>query len=434
MASQLRKIVIVNTADGGGGAERVSMDVLNGFLQLGLDAWLLVGAKTSDHPRVVSFYTSPFFDYHPYRASPVLRQSEERRREDQRHGFEDFNHPYSHRLLEMTGTAPDLVLCHNLHGGYFDLRALPGLSHRRPVALRLFDSWLQTGHCAYSLGCGRWQSGCGECPDLSIPPAISRDATHANWRRKQRIFQASRLFVSAESQWMIEHAKQSILAPSVVEWNHIPGGVELHVFTPGAREDARRQLGIDPDVQLLLYVAHQGAENRYKDFATVRRALDALRHWPRDRKVELLCLGAEAPDEEIAPYIKLRHAGPVASRPYLALHYQAADLLIHAAVEETFGNVVAEALACGTPVIAASGGGVVELIEPGRTGLIVPPGQPDALAEAVASLLNAPARRHQMGKAAAASARRRFDSQLAIEALHGWCNHVHAAWHIKAAS
>src|SRR5579859_1054028 len=201
MMRQLRKIVLVNTSDEGGGAERVSMAVLEGFLKLGLDAWLLVGKKLGVHPRVLSFHESPFFDYRPYGDTRLLREIERQRRADLYRGLEDFNHPYSHRICEMTGSPPDLVLCHNLHGGYFDLRILSELSVRMPVALRLFDTWLQTGHCAYSLGCDRWRNGCGECPDLTIPPSISRDASRDNLQRKQQIFQRSRLFISAESRW-----------------------------------------------------------------------------------------------------------------------------------------------------------------------------------------------------------------------------------------
>jgi glycosyltransferase involved in cell wall biosynthesis len=430
MASQLRKLVIINTSDAGGGAEHVSLAVLEGFLSLGLDAWLLVGNKTGHHPRVVSFHSSPFFDYRPYQNAPLMAQAARRRRADTAHGFEDFNHPYTHVIEALTGSPPDFVLCHNLHGGYFDLRVLPGLSRRMPVALRLFDAWLQTGHCAYPLGCGRWRDGCGQCPDLTIPPAITRDATAANLRRKQFIFSRSRLFVSAESQWMLDRARHSVLAPGVVDWRHIPGGVDLEIFTPGSRDEARRQLGLEPEAELLLYVAAHGTKNRYKDFTTVRHALAQLAALTPERRIVMLVLGAAMPDETIGTNLLLRQIGPVFSRRELAAYYRAADLLVHAAFEETYGNVVAEALACGTPVIAASGGGVVELIEHEHTGLVLPPGQPAALAGALAQLLAAPERRQRMGIAAMAS-RSRFDGQESIRGLHGWCVESHAAWHMQ---
>ena len=434
MAPQLRKIVIVNTADEGGGAERVSMTVLNGFLELGLDTWLFVGNKTGNHSRVISFYASPFFDYRPYMDPHLTNKIERQRSVDQFLGLEDFNHPYSHQISAMTGSPPDLVLCHNLHGGYFDLRVLSGLSGRMPVALRLLDNWLQTGHCAYSLGCDRWQIGCGECPDLTIPPAISRDASRFNLRRKQRIFQDSRLFVSAESHWMLDRAKQSVLAPAAIEWKYIPGGVDLETFFPGPRKDARLQLDLDLDAKVLLYVANQGSANPYKDFGTVRRALDELHHQQSARRIILLVAGSTAPDQNIGPHILIRHVGYIASQPRLAAFYRAADIMVHSALEETFGNVVAEALACGTPVVTASGGGVVELIDHGCTGLIVPPRQPAQLAEAISQLLDAPALCARMGVAAAAAAHRHLDSRGMIRSLLSWCTEVHSAWHAQTTS
>lgn len=433
MAQELRKVVIVNTADQGGGAERVSLTVLNGFLGLGLDAWLVVGCKTGDQPRVVAFHSSPFFDYQPYADSFVVHELERRRRVDRLLGLEDFNHPYSHRIAEMTGSPPDLVLCHNLHGGYFDLRVLSRLSARMPVALRLFDAWLQTGHCAYSLGCTRWRAGCGECPDLAIPPAIARDSSTINLRRKQRVYRDSRLFVSAETRWMLERARQSVLAPSVVDWRHIPGAVDLETFSPGTRDEARRGLGIGLEAKVLLYAANQGASNPYKDFETVRVAVRQLSNLLPGRRVHLLVVGSHAPDEQIGPHITVRHAGRVAAASELARYYRAADLLIHSAVEETFGNVVAESLACGTPVVAASGGGVVELIEDGVTGLVLPPRAPAELATAISTLLKDTERCTRMGAAAAAAARQQFDSRTMIGNLRAWCAEIHAMWHDKAA-
>jgi glycosyltransferase involved in cell wall biosynthesis len=432
MMPRLRKIVIVNTADEGGGAEQVSMAVLKGFLKLGLDAWLLVGRKSRDHARVLSFYESPFFDYRPYGNLRRLRAIEQRRSNDLSLGIEDFNHPYSHRISEMTGSPPDLVLCHNLHGGYFDLRVLSELSGRMPVALRLFDTWLQTGHCAYSLGCDRWRSGCGDCPDLTIPPSIAQDASRDNLLRKQRIFQDSRLFISAESRWMLDRARQSVLAAGAVDWKHIPGGVDLDIFFPGSRDDARRRLGLDPAATLLVYVANQGSANRYKDFDTVRRALAALRHRSPGHGITLLVAGSDEPDEAIAPDILIHHVGYIRSRSRLADFYRAADIVLHSAVEETFGNVVAEALACGAPVATAAGGGVLELIDHGRTGLAVPSRDPVALADAIAQLLDRPAFRAEMGAAAAETARSTLDSRVMIRNLQSWCTEVHSAWHARA--
>lgn len=424
----LEKIVIVNTTDEGGGAERMSLAVLDGFNARGLDAWLVVGRKKTDHPRVVALDKSPFLQP----SGLELWLAKRRRKLGRRFGLEDFEYPYSHGILDVTGSLPDLVLCHNLHGDYFDLRALAPLSRRVPVAMRLFDTWLFSGHCAYSLGCPRWQTGCGRCPDLAIPPAIERDATRLNWRRKQRILRDARLFVSAESQWMLDRARQSLLAPAAAGWKLVRGGIDLDTFSPGSREEARRAWALDQRATILLYVANLGAKNPYKDFTTVRRALAEVGRNRLGVPLQVLVAGSDGPDETIAEGIVVRRLGYIRSSSALADLYRAADVFVHAAAEETFGNVVAEAMACGAPVVTASLGGALELVEHERTGLVVPPRDPLGLADALCRLLANPQLGRALGVSAAASARDRLDRRTMIDNLHTWCREVHAAWHAKA--
>lgn len=87
----------------------------------------------------------------------------------------------------------------------------------------------------------------------------------------------------------------------------------------------------------------------------------------------------------------------------------ALDVLVHTSVRpEPFGRVILEGMMSGKPVVAASAGGVPELVEHGRTGLLVPPGQPEALANAVAGLLGSPDARRAMGERAKSWAEQRF--------------------------
>jgi hypothetical protein len=49
------------------------------------------------------------------------------------------------------------------------------------VVLTLHDAWLLSGHCAHSFDCERWKTGCGECPDLTIPPAVWKIYPASKW-------------------------------------------------------------------------------------------------------------------------------------------------------------------------------------------------------------------------------------------------------------
>ena len=90
------------------------------------------------------------------------------------------------------------------------------------------------------------------------------------------------------------------------------------------------------------------------------------------------------------------------SRPYFA----AADVVVHSSIKpEPFGLVVAEAMAEGKPVVAFDEGGPSEMIESGRSGRLVAPGDTGALAAAVIDLLNRPDLRAKIGAAAQQRAR-----------------------------
>jgi glycosyltransferase involved in cell wall biosynthesis len=97
---------------------------------------------------------------------------------------------------------------------------------------------------------------------------------------------------------------------------------------------------------------------------------------------------------------------------------RALDVVVHASTEpEPFGLAVAEAMACGRAVITTAYGGVGEIIEPGVDAVVAPPGDVEALAAAIMSLIDDPARRATLGSRARAAAAVRFSRQRMAEDL-----------------
>ena len=99
----------------------------------------------------------------------------------------------------------------------------------------------------------------------------------------------------------------------------------------------------------------------------------------------------------------------------LPQYYRAAALSVIPSLEEGFGIPAAEAMGCETAVVASDAGGLPEVVEHGVTGLIVPRGDANALAEAIGALLADPARRASMGRAGRERALRLFDWDRSAE-------------------
>jgi glycosyltransferase involved in cell wall biosynthesis len=354
--------------------------------------------------------------------------------------MEDFAFPGTRHLLDMFGEVPDLVHCHNLHGGYFDLRQLPSLSRRRPVVVTLHDAWLLSGHCAHSLGCPRWRTGCGSCPDLTIPPAVPADATGENWRRKRDIFASTRLYVATPCRWLMDRVEASILRPAVREARVIPHGIDLDVFGPGRKDAARERLGLPADATVLLVCGDRVRTNPWKDFATAREAVArAANELGASRRLVLVALGQGAPEER-AGRAELRFVPHVSEASVVADYYRAADLYVHPARADTFPNTVLEALACGTPVVATAVGGIPEQVDAMAgtgwaagtrpagadrpTGALVEPGDVDALSSALVRLVGDRALRNELAHNAARAAATRFDFGRQARDYLEWYAHI----------
>lgn len=450
------RILQVSMADVAGGAESSARNLFQAYRADGHESWLAVGHKRSADPDVVII---PNDDHRNHWTKMWLRIAASHNRKKskirgigrlinfgrwtsepdnwirQQLGIEEFDFPGTKHLLSITPKPPDIVHCHNLHGGYFDLRELSSLSRQVPVILNLRDAWLLSGHCAYSFACTRWETGCGQCPDLTIFPAIKRDRTAYNWERKKQIFQRSRLYVAAPSQWLMERIKRSIVAPAIVGSRVIPNGVDLTVFHPGDKQTARSETGISSDAKVLLFAGHDIRQNIWKDYETFRAAVEEVANAFTDGELLFIALGQDAPPERVGKAI-IRFV-PFQKKPEdVARYYRAADLYVHAAKVESFGNTILEARACGTPVVASAVGGIVEQMKSLRlgststeypsysaeeaTGILVPEGDSRALASAITMLLKDEDLRKRLAENASEDARKRFDLKLQASAFMSW--------------
>ncbi len=200
----------------------------------------------------------------------------------------------------------------------------------------------------------------------------------------------------------------------------IPLGVDLDRFRPMDRPDdpraeVRRRFGADDRDLLMVYAGRLDSEKR-PDVV-----VDAFERLPADFPGVLVLAGegplrepleartADDPRVHVLPFIQ--------DRDELAGLMGSADLYVSGMPHETFGLSVVEAQACGLPVLGVRSGAMVERVEEGGTGLLVPPGDSTAMAAALRELEADRARLAAMGAAARHHVESRFSWQRTFEDL-----------------
>jgi glycosyltransferase involved in cell wall biosynthesis len=191
----------------------------------------------------------------------------------------------------------------------------------------------------------------------------------------------------------------------------IPNGIDLQAFSP-------RQA--PPQLRRVITVANLRPEKAHEVLidaaATLRQRHPQLEFWivgDGPRRDELTALAAARGLTAHMHFLGHREDVPA----LLA----ASDLYVLPSRSEAFPNALIEAMAAGLPVVATTAGGIVELVQDGVTGRLVPPDDAHALASAVGSLVDDPVRAGAMGSAGRAmvEARFSFDRMVAgFEALY----------------
>lgn len=423
-----------------GGAERIAVGLHRAYLHLGVDSWLALGTSSGTIERSLQIpndrLRGPWArtilraaapasaaSRRPGDASWALSRALRMIAEPTRWsrvllGHEDFDFPGTEHLLELPPRSPDVLHLHNLHGGYFDIRALPRLSRAVPTILTLHDAWLLTGHCAHPLDCPRFSEGCGSCPYPEMYVPMRREASAENWAVKRDAIAASRLHVATPSRWLARLVEQANVTSGLVECRVIPNGVDTRVFSPGNRADARTTLGLPAGPRIVLFAAREVEANPFKDFAALTKALaHVARSHPED--VLLVALGSTRAPAAI-------EGARMVSVPFVddparvALYYRAADVYVHAARAENLPLAPMEAMACGIPVVASDVGGVPEVVADEVTGLLTPVGDAYRMAERIELLLRDNDLRERLGAAGRRRVLERFDFADQVEAYLSW--------------
>lgn len=206
----------------------------------------------------------------------------------------------------------------------------------------------------------------------------------------------------------------------------LPNGVDTYRFLPGPVDVApRRQWAIPDEAFVLLFVGTLDRAHYFKGVPTLLRAIartpsvHALLVGDGDLRSSYECLATSLGVAE-----RVRFTGSVSAAELPELYHAADALMLPSETRgEAFGMVLLEAMASGRAVIASDLPGVRAVVDDGRDGLLVPPGDPEALAAAVQRLAdNSPQQRLAMGMAG----RRKVESRYSWNRIADRLDSVYA--------
>ena len=288
----------------------------------------------------------------------------------------------------------DVIHAHHISHSYLNFMEFPILSRLKPLVLTLHDFSIFTGHCPNPPDdCHKWKNGCRHCPDLNSVFSLRRDTASLLWKYKKAIWSNTSMNIVVASHWMLDKVNASPMFDHC-EKHCIPFGLDLDIFIPGDKDAARRSLCIPVDNHVLMF---RGLDAPAKGLPYLCEALHRL---DQKKNLTLLTLNTNGHKlfDDLAKKHQLIDLGCVTSSQTMTAMYQAADVFVAPSLQETFGMMPVEAMACGVPVIVSEDTPQPEITCIPETGLVVPRRDPEALAAAMERMLDDSGMRLRMGR------------------------------------
>jgi glycosyltransferase involved in cell wall biosynthesis len=211
-----------------------------------------------------------------------------------------------------------------------------------------------------------------------------------------------------------EAVQQRLARPGAI--SVVPSAVELDRIPQRSDDTVRRDLGIDRDAPLVGTVGRLDFQKAPLDFVRMASLVAAARPGVRFLMVGDGSLEDATREEARRLGVEIMFTG---FREDAARIASVLDVFVISSLYEGLGRSLTEALASGRPVVASAVNGVPDLVQPGTTGLLTPPRDPEALARSVIWMLDHPDEARRMGEQGRARVRALFQPRIMCALLEG---------------
>jgi len=252
---------------------------------------------------------------------------------------------------------PDVIHLGNLHSNYVNLsNLLKYIAEKNiPVVITLHDCWFYTGKCMLYIeqNCDRWKEKCGNCPAKHFGNnSWFFDFSSKMLKDKEKLFSSiPNLAVVGVSNWVTEDAKKSILKNAKII-KCIYNWIDLDMFKPKDTSKMKREMKLENKFVIL------GISTKWTSAKGIDTFNELANLLPDNCQIVLVGDASMVKNKNE----KIKFIGTINDVKKLSELYAMADVFVNPTIQETFGKTTAEALACGTPVVAYNSTATPELI------------------------------------------------------------------------
>jgi len=271
----------------------------------------------------------------------------------------------------------DIIHLHWINGGFINTKHLAKI--RKPMLWTMRDMWPFTGGCHVSMGCEKYKTGCGSC--IQLGSIRDCDLSRFIIKRKQKYYPKNMKIVGI-SNWLSECARESKVFKEF-DVRTIYNNINCNDFFPVNKSLSREMLGIKTSKQIILAGA-QNSNEIHKGFDNFKNALRLL-----DKDKFFLAFFGRLNNEAAKELgFEYKNFGVLHDIISLRLVYSAADVFVAPTQMDAFGKTLAEAMACGTPVVCFDATGPKDIVDHKQNGYKAKPFESDDLSQGIIWVLN----------------------------------------------
>lgn len=364
------KVVHLNTYDGNGGAGKACIRLNQALLNENIDSKVIVHYKFGKNPAIGTFNTNAVKK--AYTAATIIfeRMLAKRYLKPQKRTPFSFTW-FGRSVIDHPDVKnADVIHLHWINHSFLNPAHLAEIAKlNKPVVWTFHDSNAFTGGCHVRYTCDHYQRECGYCPLLKHPS--EHDISNKIWHQKNEAYQKLNFTIVAPSSWKLNSVLMSSLMKDKAI-KHIANTLNTSIFDIQDKKQARKSLGLPEDKFIFLSGFMPSRKDLHKGTQYLMESLEMLkeRRGVNADQIELVIFGNRTDDALPVFPFKTTFLGTIGNEEKLAQCYAAADAFLIPSLEDNLPYTVMESLACGTPVISFTTGGIPDMVKHGYNGYL----------------------------------------------------------------